>query len=47
MTDRTFKTSRSGAEVEVEPEVQVVEEEEMEGNMRTFYLSSMVLNVRL
>src|SRR5581483_12101453 len=29
--DRTFKTLRGGGEIEVEPEVQVAEEEEMEG----------------
>ena len=46
VTDRTSKTSRGGGEVEVEPEVQVVEEEEMEGNMRTFYPSFLVLVVR-
>ena len=50
MTDRTFRTSRGSAEVEVEPEVQVIEEERMEGNKfikRAFYIFSVILVVRL
>ena len=54
MTDRTFRTSKGGEDSNVEPEVQVIEEEEMEGKQMPFlfivrynFLSYVLLYYRL